>query len=111
MEELVARFEAGGVRACFSGHEHNFQHSRVNGIDYFVSGAGGKIRSGAPDRMDEAHTTSWAPACHFLLATIDGGTMTVRAIGGEEDGELQEIDRFLPDGRRTVGPMVVNAGD
>jgi tartrate-resistant acid phosphatase type 5 len=108
MEEIVELFEAGGVRACFSGHEHNFQHSRWNGIDYFVSGAGGKMRSGAPRRTREAHTVSWAPACHFLLATIDGDTMTVRAIGGGDEGELQEIERYGPGGgERLAGPIVV----
>lgn len=109
MEEIVSRFEAGGVRTCFSGHEHNFQHSRVNGIDYFISGAGGKIRSGTPGRMDEAHTVTWAPACHFLLVTIDGDTMTVRAIGEERHGDLQDIERFDRDGQRTTGPIVVRA--
>lgn len=111
MEELVALWEAAGVRAVFSGHEHNFQHSHWNGIDYFVSGAGSKIRSGAPRRTAEAHTVSWAPTCHFLLATIHGGTMTVRAIGDRE-GELQEIERFDPAGHRVSGPIVVGgAGD
>src|SRR5918992_5982270 len=26
MDGVIRLFEAGGVRACFSGHEHNFQH-------------------------------------------------------------------------------------
>jgi hypothetical protein len=110
MEALVELFEAGGVRACFSGHEHNFQHSRWNGIDYFVSGAGSKIRSGTPGRMEEAHTVSWAPTCHFLLVTVDHETMTVRAIGEEEDGGLvTDIERFDPRGQRLRGPMHVRA--
>jgi hypothetical protein len=108
MDTLVELFEAAGVRACFSGHEHNFQHSRWNGIDYFVSGAGSKIRSGTPGRMEEAHTSSWAPSCHFLLVTIDGDAMTVRAIGEEdEDGELKDIGRFEPSGAPVRGPIVV----
>jgi hypothetical protein len=108
MEEVVELFEAGGVKACFSGHEHNFQHSRWNGIDYFVSGAGSKIRSGAPGRMDEAHTVSWAPECHFLLVTIADDRMTVRAIGESADG-LSDIERFDIDSKRVTGPIVVNA--
>ena len=109
MEAVVDLFERGGVRACFSGHEHNFQHSYWNGINYFVSGAGSKIRSGTPGRMDEAHTVSWAPACHFLLVTIDGGTMTVRAIGEDTGGELQDIERFDPAANRLSGPIAVTA--
>jgi tartrate-resistant acid phosphatase type 5 len=109
METIIRLFETGGVRACFSGHEHNFQHSRVKGIDYFVSGAGSKIRSGTPDRMDEAHTLSWAPLCHFLLVTIDGETMTVRAIGEQEGTELEDIERFDREGNRVSGPIVIIA--
>ena len=107
MEEIVSLFEQGGVRACFSGHEHNFQHSHWNGVDYFVSGAGSKIRSGAPRRTDEAHTVSWAPACHFLLVTIDGESMTVRAIADEEGDTLRDIERFDPAGGRLSGPIVI----
>jgi hypothetical protein len=107
MEEAVSLFEAGGVRAVFSGHEHNFQHSHWNGIDYFVSGAGSKIRPGTPRRTTDAHTVSWAAECHFLLVTIDGATMTVRIVGGERDGELVEIERQDPQGGRVTGPITV----
>jgi len=109
MEELIELFEGGGVRACFSGHEHNFQHSQHGGIDYFVSGAGSKIRSGTPSRMEEAHTVSWAPTCHFLLVTINGSSMTVRAIGEDDNGVLRDIERFDPAGQRIRGPMAVES--
>jgi hypothetical protein len=107
MERLVTLFEAAGVRACFSGHEHNFQHSRWNGIDYFVTGAASKIRRGVPGDMERAHTESWAAACHFLLVTIDGDTMTVRAVGGDEDGRLIDITRLDPRGHAVSGPIHV----
>ena len=42
------------VRAMFSGHEHNFQHSHADGIDYFVTGAAGKLRRGRPNAFEEA---------------------------------------------------------
>jgi hypothetical protein len=107
MEDLIALFEEGGVRACFSGHEHNFQHSRHKAIDYFVSGAGSKIRSGTPSRMKDAHTVSWSPTCHFLLVTINGDAMTVRAIGDDDNGVLQEIQRFDPEGKPVTGAITV----
>jgi tartrate-resistant acid phosphatase type 5 len=111
MEKVVDLFEQAGVRACFSGHEHNFQHSAWNGIDYFVSGAGSKIRRGTPRRFEDAHTQSWAAKCHFLLVTIDGGTMTVRAIGESADGEIVDIPRQTPEGELVQGPIVVKAAD
>ena len=42
MAALIPLFQRAGVKAVFSGHEHNFQHSRADGIDYFVTGAAGK---------------------------------------------------------------------
>ena len=72
----------------FSGHEHNFQHSQVDGIDYFVSGAAGKLRRGRPNQFEAAGTVSWSDTPHFLLVTIDGTRMTVRAIGELVDGRL-----------------------
>ena len=62
-----------------SGHEHNFQHSHADGIDYFVTGGGGKIRPGPPTRFAEAHTVKWASAVHFLLVRIDGTARGGRA--------------------------------
>lgn len=109
MEPLVRLFEAGGVRACFSGHEHNFQHSRWNGIDYFVSGAGSKIRRRVPRRFEEAHTESWSGECHFLVVTIDGPSMTVRAIGESPDDALADIPRLTPGGEGIQGPMIVRS--
>ena len=58
MEALLPLFARAGVRVVLNGHEHNFQHSRHNGIDYFVTGAGSKLDRGAPDRFDEAHTVT-----------------------------------------------------
>jgi hypothetical protein len=107
MERVVDLFEAGGVRACFSGHEHNFQHSRWNGIDYFVSGAGSKVRRLEPRGFADAHTESWSSDCHFLLVTIHGDRMTVRAIGDSPGDALVDIPRLTPAGEPVQGPIVV----
>jgi hypothetical protein len=107
MEKLLPLFASGGVRAMFSGHEHNFQHSQHDGIDYFVSGAGSKVRKGSPDKFDSAHTVSWADYAHFLLVTIDGDAMTVRPIGELEDGSIRDLPRFTPAGHAVTGPIVV----
>jgi hypothetical protein len=107
MESVVRLFEAGGVRVCFSGHEHNFQHNRWKGIDYFVSGAGSKVRRRTPGGFAAAHTQSWSSECHFLLVTIDGDRMTVRAIGESPDGTLADIPRLTPGGEPITGPIVL----
>ncbi len=109
MERVVSLFEASGVRACFSGHEHNFQHSRWNGVDYFVTGAGSKVRQRTPGGFEAAHTRTWSAECHFLLVTIDGSTMTIRAIGESPDETLRDITRFTPAGQPIAGPVIVSS--
>lgn len=109
MERLVPLFERAGVKVMFSGHEHNFQHSRADGIDYFVTGAAGKLRLTPPTNFQEAHTVSWATACHFLLARIQQNRMLVRAIGELEslDDIVEDIPRTTPDGRPATGVMEI----
>jgi tartrate-resistant acid phosphatase type 5 len=109
MARLLPLFQRAGVKVMFSGHEHNFQHSRVDGIDYFVTGAAGKFRGDTPDRFDAAHTQSWSAECHFLLARIVGDRMVIRAIAEQPEGSagLAEIVRRDPLGNHVVSPMEV----
>ena len=107
MEKLLPLFARGGVRAVFSGHEHNFQHSRFDGIDYFVTGAGSKVRKGTPDGFERAHTVSWSDNAHFLLVTIDRDEMLVRPIGEPVNGNAEEIPRYSPALEKVTGPLVI----
>jgi hypothetical protein len=109
MARLFPLFERAGVAVMFSGHEHNFQHSQVNGVDYFVTGAAGKFRSAVPDRFADAHTRSWSHLCHFLLVKIEGDRMAVRAIGerADEAVELVDIARWTPAGATMTSAMHV----
>ena len=107
MEPLVALFARGGARVVFSGHEHNFQHSATGGIDYFVTGAGSKVDRDRPDDFENAHTVTWSGEAHFLLVTILGKTMTVRAIGELTEGHLRDLPRLTPRGDIVSGPIVV----
>jgi tartrate-resistant acid phosphatase type 5 len=92
----------------FSGHEHNFQHSIANNINYFVSGAAGKFRNAVPDQFEKAHTRSWSSSCHSLLVGIDGDKMVVRAIGELGTATtLTDIPRFDPQGAALSEPMVI----
>jgi tartrate-resistant acid phosphatase type 5 len=89
LETLVPLYRRAGVRLVLSGHEHNFQHARADGIDYFVTGGGGKVRTSTPRGFQAAHTVSWAAACHFLLVKLNGETAEVTPIGG--DGRPLEL--------------------
>ena len=109
MQRLIPLFERSGVKVMFSGHEHNFQHSHVDGIDYFVTGAAGKLRRTPPDNFGLAHTVTWATECHFLLGRIEGTRMLIRAIGDIEtpDQTPTDITRFDPAGKPHVGPIEI----
>ena len=109
MQKLLPLFERSNVHVMFTGHEHNFQHSRAAGLDHFVTGAGGKVRRSRPDRYAEAHTVSWATDCHFLLAGIAGRRMSVRAIGATDDvaGTPLDIERFDPEGLPVRDPITI----
>ena len=113
MDRLLPLFERSGVRVMFSGHEHNFQHSHIDGFDQFVTGAAGKPRRTPPDRFLEAATVSWATDCHFLRVRIDGDRMLVRAIGESEGGDdpPQDIARRDPNGGPVVSPMEIRRGN
>jgi hypothetical protein len=109
MQRLIPLFKRSGVRVLFSGHEHNFQHSRCDGIDYFVTGAAGKLRRTPPDDFASAHTVTWATACHFLLVSVEGDRMRVRAIGDIETPDDQPLDivRMDPSGESHTGPIEI----
>jgi tartrate-resistant acid phosphatase type 5 len=84
IEHLVPLYERSGVRFVLAGHEHNFQHAEVDGIHYFVTGGGGKVRPQPPSRFQDAHTVGWAATPHFLLVRIQGSEARVTPVG--EDG-------------------------
>ena len=109
MEQLLPLFERAGVRVVLNGHEHNFQHSRHNGIDYLITGAGSKLDKAAPSRFDDAHTVSWSNLAHFLLVTIEGTTMTVRVIGEAREGDtvIRDVPRYTPSGEEISGPITL----
>jgi hypothetical protein len=72
-----------------------------------VSGAAGKLRRGRPNKLAEAGTVSWSDTPHFLLVTIDGARMTVRAIGELVDGKLADIPRRGPNDEFIAGPIEI----
>lgn len=109
MDELIQRFQSAGVKVVFSGHQHNLQLNRVNGIDYLISGAAGKVTTQTPDKFEAAGTVFWSPTCHFLLVTVEGKRMTVRAIGKLNGaGELVDIPRKARNGNVISEPIVVD---
>lgn len=85
LSHFLDLFRANGVRVVFSGHEHNFQFSTVNGetggIRYVVTGAGGELRTGSVrSEMARAQIEGWASELHFLSVEIEGREMRINPI-------------------------------
>jgi hypothetical protein len=107
LQAFCDAFAANGVKAVFSGHEHNFQFSEqsaaTGGIRYVVSGAGGELRSGdVRGKMPHAHIAGWAPQHHFLSVEIEGNEMRVQPIGAS--GPIEPVDAA---GKKIRMPLVV----
>ena len=110
LEPLFTRY---GVHVAFSGHDHIYERTKPQqGIQYFVTGAGGKFRDETPDRFEEAHTVSWSYHCHFLLCQIDGDRMLVRPIAELQPGaDLAGISRWDRSGTSAETPIEVRLRD
>ena len=111
IQRIVPLLKRAGVLAYFSGHEHNFQHSQSEGINYFVTGGGGKVSGNEPSNFSDARTVSWASKAHFLVVNVDGDTMTVTPIGelGADEG-LTSLSRSTPSGGSVDGAIAVPRG-
>ncbi len=108
LERLVPLYRRNGVRLLLHGHEHNFQHGRVDGLDYVVSGAGAKLDERPPTRLGQAGTLSWAAVPHCLLVQVTPERMVVIPYGPTAPGaEPVPIARRRPDGTVTREPITV----
>jgi len=85
LKHFVHLFAQSGVKAVFSGHEHNFQVSEQNektgGVRYVITGAGGQLRTGdVTGKMKQANIAGWAAERHFLVVEIEGRTMKITPV-------------------------------
>ncbi len=102
-KRLKPLFERAGVRAVLSGHEHLFQHSSVDNVDYFITGGGGKVTSHKPTNFTDAHTLTWAGECHFLLVDVNRDRMQITPIGELGSG----LTRRFPGGESEDTPIEI----
>ncbi len=108
VERLVPLFQEAGVSLMLSGHEHNFQHSIVDGIHYVISGAAGKLQTEPPTAFEFAGTRAWASAGHFLIVEADEERIRVHPVGEVgADGSLEAIELRDPEGEVVETPLVV----
>ncbi len=110
LESIVPLLRDGGADVLISGHEHNFQHTVVDGVSYFVTGAAGKLDERPPERFAEARTLAWAAESHLLHVRVDGEGMSVVPISGlTPDGTPRPMSTFSPDGGPVDLPFRIGA--
>ncbi|MDX1621914.1 MAG: metallophosphoesterase [Nitriliruptorales bacterium] len=109
IDGIVPLLQRAGVKVMLSGHEHNFQHQRHEGIDYIVTGAGGKLREGRPEQWDEAHLVSWKDEGHFLIVDVDGDELTIHPVTDvDDDGNFTYLEPVREDGSPEEMPIRVS---
>ena len=78
LEPLFTRY---GVSVAFSGHDHIYERTKPQqGIQYFVSGAGGKVRRGDIDKGSGLTAASFDDDNHFMVIEIDDSRARFQAI-------------------------------
>ena len=85
---IVPLFEQYGVDIVFSGHNHSYERSVVNGITYVVTGGGG-----APlynQERESSYNVAFEKQHHFCLLEKTGDELTVTVY----NVALDVIDNF-----------------
>lgn len=70
VEPIFVRY---GVNVVLTGHDHFYERTKPQkGIYYFVSGAGGKLRSGDVKKNSPLTAKAYDDDMHFMIAEIAG---------------------------------------
>ena len=78
LEPLFVRY---GVQAVFSGHDHIYERTRpMQGVQYFVTGAGGKVRRGDVDLRSPFRAVSFDDDNHYMQVEIDDRQIGYQAV-------------------------------
>ncbi len=83
------------VTLVLTGHNHDYEHLKVDGIDYVVSGGGGQTTY--PCIRVEPGAIRCTSAYHFLIVAVSSTSVTVRAIRSTGEG-LDEFEIKVPNG-------------
>lgn len=80
-KQLEPIFTRYGVHVALSGHDHIYERTKPqHGIQYFVTGAGGKTRRGDIDLKSSIRETSFDEDNHFMVIEIDDKQVSFQAI-------------------------------
>ncbi len=96
---FVPVFERYKVPLVLSGHDHDYERSKVlNGVTYVVTGGGGR---GTRPVGSSSFTAFSDAVIHFVFVEIAGSRLVLHAI----DGVGREFDQALIDQGGSTGPI------
>ncbi|HSB12254.1 MAG TPA: metallophosphoesterase [Blastocatellia bacterium] len=80
-KELEPLFTRYGVNVALSGHDHIYERTQPQqGIQYFVTGAGGKVRRGDVDQRSSIKAASFDEDNHYMVIEIEDSQASFQAI-------------------------------
>jgi 3',5'-cyclic AMP phosphodiesterase CpdA len=90
---LEPLFTSYNVNAVFSGHDHIYERTKPQqGIQYFVTGAGGKTRRGGIDLKSPIRQASFDQDNHFMVIEIKPQQIGFQAVS--ETGQVVDSGLF-----------------
>jgi hypothetical protein len=90
-----------GVNAVFAGHEHFYERIKPQqGIYYFISGAGGKLRSGDVKKGSPLTEKAFDQDMSFMLLEIAGDQMHFQVIS--RTGETVDSGVLTKQGKKSM---------
>jgi predicted MPP superfamily phosphohydrolase len=89
-EQLRSRLEplftSYGVKTVFAGHDHVYERTvPQKGIQYFVTGAGGKVRRGDIDMSSPNRAASYDADNSFMVIDVNDNTLEFSSISEHGD--------------------------
>lgn len=97
VEPLLVKY---GVAAVFSGHDHTYERTKPqNGVQYFVSGTGGKLRKGDLNRSSSLLAMGDDQHNSFMVIEVSETELRYSAVSAE--GEVLDSGVIQPASARS----------
>jgi hypothetical protein len=90
------------LQVVFAGHDHVYERTKPqHGIQYFITGAGGKMRRGDIDMRSSLRAASFDQDNSFMLIELDENEMNFKSVS--ETGEVVDSGIIRQEISATVG--------